>query len=291
MLRKKFFLINLSLFPCLMVHASNNQVTANDEKVLQEAEKNITESGLNKQKVKTIQKQQLNKSIKKDSSGEWKNKVLLGFNSASGNSFKQSISSNLQFQYTQKRVQTNFGWAYGYGKDEDGNVNERNSSYNVSLKYLISQKWFLNNEASYVSDSFDSYYRTAQILIGPGYRAIDDGEFYLDFIVGPGWRYQKPNLNEDGLDSGVRRENTNEPVAFQQLNFKWQILKKTSINFKLLAVEGSSNNAYTANIGLTNAITDNLALSISNNYTYNTNILPTYSHYDNKVNVQIQYLF
>ncbi|MBJ6977663.1 DUF481 domain-containing protein, partial [Vibrio cholerae] len=77
----------------------------------------------------------------------------------------------------------------------------------------------------------------------------------LELELGPGFRYQKPNLDEIDDDDIVFPDLVQEAIFRSNLKAEWQALDNLRFEAEMTMVSGRSNTSLDSNISLTNDIT------------------------------------
>ena len=188
-----------------------------------------------------------------------KTEVEFGYQSHTGNSDSRSLNARLNGEYTAGRHRTSGEWKY-YNLYKDGEEDKRQSTYSAQSDYKLSPKTYLYGSFKGVDSRYSAYFKDYTISSGLGYQFSNTEEFVLEVEVGPGFRYQEPNLDELDDDDIIFPEIVEEAIFRGNVNTSWQVLKNLQLKADVTLVSGHSNLKFDTELEAINDITDNIAL-------------------------------
>ncbi|MEZ8384945.1 DUF481 domain-containing protein, partial [Vibrio splendidus] len=169
-----------------------------------------------------------------------KTEVEFGYQSHTGNSDSRSLNARLNGEYTAGRHRTSGEWKY-YNLYKDGEEDKRQSTYSAQSDYKLSPKTYLYGSFKGVDSRYSAYFKDYTISSGLGYQFSNTEEFVLEVEVGPGFRYQEPNLDELDDDDIIFPEIVEEAIFRGNVNTSWQVLKNLQLKADVTLVSGHSN--------------------------------------------------
>ena len=190
-----------------------------------------------------------------------KTEVEFGYQSHTGNSDSRSLNARLNGEYTAGRHRTSGEWKY-YNLYKDGEEDKRQSTYSAQSDYKLSPKTYLYGSFKGVDSRYSAYFKDYTISSGLGYQFSNTEEFVLEVEVGPGFRYQEPNLDELDDDDIIFPEIVEEAIFRGNVNTSWQVLKNLQLKADVTLVSGHSNLKFDTELEAINDITDNIILGI-----------------------------
>ena len=195
-------------------------------------------------------------------SASWLPEIEFGYRSEQGNEDERSLNARLALSHISGRLR-NSGEIKIYMKNEDGEEDEREQTYQLQSDYKISPKFYIYGNFKGIDSKYSSYYHDYTISSGLGYQLTNTETLKIETELGPGYRYQEPNTDEIDDDDPIFPENVDEPIIRASLTANWKPLDNTSFNFDGTMVSGSSNTRFDTEISIINNITEDIALKIS----------------------------
>jgi putative salt-induced outer membrane protein len=187
--------------------------------------------------------------------------VEFGYQAHSGNSDSQSLNARLSSEYLTGRYRFKGEWKY-YQLYKDDKEDKRQSSYDLQADYKLSQRTYFYTSFTGYDSRYSAYYKDYTLSSGIGYQFTNTDKYGLEVEAGPGFRSQDPNLEEIGNDDLVFPETVNEPIFRGNASVRWQVVESLSLDGNVTLVAGESNTRMDTQFGLTNTITDDIALKL-----------------------------
>lgn len=210
-------------------------------------------------KAKPVKTQKKKSSV---GSASWLPEIEFGYRSEQGNEDERSLNARLALSHISGRLR-NSGEIKIYMKNEDGEEDEREQTYQLQSDYKISPKFYIYGNFKGIDSKYSSYYHDYTVSSGLGYQLTNTETLKIETELGPGYRYQEPNTDEIDDDDPIFPENVDEPIIRASLTANWKPLDNTSFNFDGTMVSGSSNTRFDTEISIINNITEDIALKIS----------------------------
>ncbi|MGR5120981.1 DUF481 domain-containing protein [Vibrio astriarenae] len=220
----------------------------------------------------------------------WNSEVEFGYQAHSGNSDTQSLNSRLDIEYISGRHRTYGEWKY-YLLYKDGDEDKRQSTYSLQSDYKLGPKTYLYGSFRGVDSKYSAYFKDYTLSGGLGYQFYNTDQFVLELEVGPGYRYQEPNLDEIDDDDIVFPDLVEEAIFRSNLNTKWSPLDNVIFAAEITLVSGQSNTRVDSDLSFTNTITEDIALKISHYREYHDRVPEGLSQTDSVVSVSIVVAF
>ncbi len=197
----------------------------------------------------------------------WAGKVELGYLEHSGNTSRATVNSKIAGSYTSGRHRTQASWKY-YHLRRQVYSNKRQSTYTLQSDYKLGPKMYIYTGFKGVDSSYSAYYKDHTLSFGLGTQVTNTDRLLLELEAGPGYRYQKPNIDEIDDSDVVFPVIVKEPIFRGNVRTEWNILPNLQLYTDITLISGSSNTNITADFGLTNKMTDNVAFKISQSEEY-----------------------
>lgn len=153
----------------------------------------------------------------------WNSQVEFGYQAHSGNSESQSLNTRLKLEYTEGRHRSSAEWKF-YMLYKDGEENKRQSTYTLQSDYKLGPKTYLYSSFKGIDSRYSAYYKDYTLSGGLGYQLANTKRFLMEVEVGPGYRYQEPNLDEIDDKDIVFPERVQEPIFRGNVNTTWKVL-------------------------------------------------------------------
>ena len=200
-----------------------------------------------------------------------KTEVEFGYQSHNGNSESRSLNARLNGEYTSGRHRTSGEWKY-YNLYKDGEEDKRQSTYSAQSDYKLSPKTYLYGSFKGVDSRYSAYFKDYTVSSGLGYQFSNTEEFILEVEIGPGFRYQEPNLDEIDDDDIIFPDIVEEAIFRGNVNTSWQVLPNLQFKADVTVVSGHSNLNFDTELEAINDITDNIALKIAHSRQYHDKV-------------------
>ncbi|WPC74409.1 DUF481 domain-containing protein [Vibrio porteresiae] len=197
----------------------------------------------------------------------WEGQVELGYQAHSGNTNTEALNTLLQASYTEGRHRTTGQWKL-YKLVRETYKDKRKSDYSLQSDYKLGPKHYLYSSFKGTDSNYTAYFKDYTFSAGLGYQLMHTEKVTWEFELGPGYRYQEPNVDEIDSNDVVFDETIQEPIIRFNVRNEWVIRKNLNFYADVTVVTGDSNTTYTSDVGLTNNITDNIALKLSHNLQY-----------------------
>ncbi len=216
--------------------------------------------------------------------------VEFGYQSHTGNSDSRSLNARLSAEYTEGRHRSTGEWKY-YNLYKDGEEDKRQSTYTAQSDYKLSPKTYLYGSFKGVDSRYSAYFKDYTISTGLGYQFSNTETFVLELEVGPGFRYQEPNLDEIDDDDIIFPEIVEEGIFRGNLNSSWQVLPNLRFNADMTLVSGRSNLRLDTDLEAVNDITENIALKIAHSRQYHDKVPNGLDKADSVLSVNLLFQF
>ncbi|MGL4827788.1 MAG: DUF481 domain-containing protein [Vibrio sp.] len=220
----------------------------------------------------------------------WKNQVEFGYQAHSGNTESESINSRIKSEYTLGRHRTYGEWKF-YKLDKDGKEDKRQSTYALQSDYKLGPKTYLYSSFYGTDSRYSAYFKDYTLSGGLGYQFAYTDDVVLELELGPGFRYQKPNLDEIDDDDIVFPDLVEEAIFRGNLKAEWQALDNLRFEAEMTMVAGESNTSLDSDVSLTNDITDHIALKIRQSRQYHDRVPEGLSKADSVISVNLLFEF
>lgn len=103
-------------------------------------------------------------------------------------------------------------WKF-YKLDKNGKEDKRQSTFAFQSDYKLGPKTYLYGSFYGTNSRYTAYFKDHTLSGGLGYQFAYTDEMVLELELGPGFRYQKPNLDEIDDDDIVF------PISFRKRYF------------------------------------------------------------------------
>ncbi|WP_375754173.1 DUF481 domain-containing protein [Vibrio sp. HN007] len=216
--------------------------------------------------------------------------VEFGYQSHSGNSDTQSLNARGDVEYVSGRHRYS-GELKLYKLDKDGVEDKRQATYQAQTDYKLGSNVYLYGNFRGVDSKYSAYFKDYTLSGGLGYQTSFSSDFIMEVEVGPGYRYQEPNLDELDDDDIIFPNVVKEPIARGSVNINWQVLDSLALSGELTVTGGSSNTNLDSNISAINNITDDIALKVSHSRQYHDRVPEGLSNTDSIFTVNLLFLF
>jgi len=220
----------------------------------------------------------------------WDTEVEFGYQAHTGNSDSQSLNSRLNAEYVEGRHRTSGEWKY-YLLYKDGEEDKRQSTYTAQSDYKLGQKTYLYGSFKGVDSRYSAYFKDYTLSGGLGYQFSNTDKFVLELEVGPGFRYQEPNLDEIDDDDIIFPETVQEGIFRGNINTSWQALDNLAFSADVTVVSGVSNTRTDTDLSVTNNITEDIALKLTHSRQYHDKVPEGLKKADSIFSVNLLFIF
>ena len=220
----------------------------------------------------------------------WDTEVEFGYQAHKGNSDSESLNSRLSAEYIKGRYRTSGEWKY-YLLYKDGTEDKRQSTYTMQSDYKLGPKTYLYSSYKGVNSKYTAYYKDHTLSGGLGYQLSNTDDFLLEVEVGPGYRYQEPNLDEIDDDDIIFPNIVREAIFRGNINSSWQVLENLRLSADVTWVSGHSNTRTDTDISVTNNITEDIALKLTHSRQYHDKVPEGLSKADSMFSVNLLFVF
>lgn len=216
--------------------------------------------------------------------------VEFGYQSHTGNSDTQSLNSRVYAEYTsgQHRHSGEFKL---YKLNKDGEEDKHQITYQAQSDYKLGSNIYLYGSFKGIDSRYSAYFKDYTLSGGLGYQFAHSKKLSLEIEVGPGYRYQEPNLDEIDDEDLIFPNIVKEPIFRGNLSADWQALSSLALSAQLTLVSGDSNTRIDSEISATNNITDDIALKISQSRQHHSKVPEGLSKSDSVLSFNLLFVF
>lgn len=220
----------------------------------------------------------------------WNSEVEFGYQAHSGNSDSESLNSRIDAEYIKGRHRTSGEWKF-YLLYKDGEEDKRQSTYSAQSDYKLSPKTYLYGSFKGVDSRYSAYYKDYTVSGGLGYQFANSEDFLLEVEMGPGFRYQEPNLDEIDDDDIIFPDLVEEAIFRGKVNSRWQALDNLAFEATMTLVSGHSNTRVDTDASVINAITEDIALKLAYSRQYHDRVPEGLENSDSIFSVNLLFAF
>ncbi|MCP3697526.1 MAG: DUF481 domain-containing protein [Aliivibrio sp.] len=220
----------------------------------------------------------------------WESQVEFGYQSNNGNSDSQSLNSRFEGSYTSGQHRHTGEIKY-YLSEKDGEANKNQLSLNLQSDYKISPDYYLYANFKGLNTKYSAYFNDYTFSGGLGYQISNSEKLLLEVEVGPGFRYQNPNLDEIDDDDLILPETVQEPIIRTNINMSWKALDNLTLAGEVTITAGHSNTRVDSEVSVTNNITEEIALRVAQSQEYLDRVPPGLSNTDSVFSVNLLFAF
>ncbi|BDU38769.1 DUF481 domain-containing protein [Vibrio nigripulchritudo] len=196
-----------------------------------------------------------------------KTEVEFGYQAHSGNSDSESLNSRLEGVYTEGRHRHSGEWKF-YKLNKNGKEDKRQSTYQLQSDYKLGPRTYLYANFKGIDSKYSAYFKDYTWSSGLGYQFSYTDDLKLSMELGPGYRHQKPNLDELDDDDLIFPHNVDEFIFRGLFKGDWKMLPSLSLSAEISIVSGQSNTRFDNEVSITNTITENIALKLTHSRQY-----------------------
>ncbi|CAM3110317.1 DUF481 domain-containing protein [Vibrio mytili] len=216
--------------------------------------------------------------------------VEFGYQAHTGNTDSRSLNARLSAEYTSGRHRSYGEWKY-YNLYKDGEEDKRSSTYSMQSDYKLGPKTYLYGSFKGVDSRYSAYYKDYTLSGGLGYQFAYTQNFTLEVEVGPGFRYQEPNLDEIDDDDIIFPDIVREGIFRSNVSASWQALDNLSFTTNITMITGKSNLNVDSEISAINEITEDIALKLTHSRQYHDKVPEGLSKADSIFSVNLLFAF
>ncbi len=216
--------------------------------------------------------------------------VEFGYQAHTGNTDSRSLNARLSAEYTSGRHRSSGEWKY-YNLYKDGEEDKRSSTYSAQSDYKLGPKTYLYGSFKGVDSRYSAYFKDYTLSGGLGYQFAYTEKFILEAEIGPGFRYQEPNLDEIDDDDIIFPDIVQEGILRGNINTTWQALDNLSLSADITLVAGKSNTRVDSDLSVTNDITEDIALKLAHSRQYHDKVPEGLSKADSVFSVNLLFAF
>nr|WP_238930537.1 DUF481 domain-containing protein [Vibrio sp. S9_S30] len=220
------------------------------------------------------------------SSSPLKTEVEFGYQAHRGNSNSESLNSRLEGVYIQGRHRHSGEWKF-YKLNKNSKEGKKQSTYQVQSDYKLAPRTYLYANFKGIDSKYSAYFKDYTWSGGLGYQFTYTDDLKLSLELGPGYRHQKPNLDELDDNDLIFPDNVDEFIFRGHFTGDWKVLPVLSLSADLLVVSGKSNTRFDNEISITNAITEDIALKLSHSRQYLDRVPNDLSNTDTMVSANL----
>ena len=216
--------------------------------------------------------------------------VEFGYQASSGNSDSDSLNARFSMEHEKGRHRYKGEWKY-FVMYKDGIENKRQSTVEAQADYKLEPTNYLYGNFKRMDSKYSAYYVNYTISSGLGYLLSDTKLFTLELELGPGFRYQEPNLSKIGAKDIIYPEVVKEVIGRGNVKAIWQALINLNLSANVTLVSGESSTQTDVDLSATNNITDNVALKLSHNSQHYSWVPEGLRNKDDIFSVNLLFLF
>ncbi|MGF1698667.1 DUF481 domain-containing protein [Vibrio kyushuensis] len=220
----------------------------------------------------------------------WNTEVEFGYQAHNGNSDSQSLNSRMNAEYVSGRHRSSGEWKF-YMLYKDGEEDKRQSTYTAQSDYKLSPKTYLYGNFKGVESRYSAYFKDHTLSGGLGYQFTNTDALLIELELGPGFRYQEPNLDELKDDDIIFPETVQEGIFRGNINVVWSVVNDLKLSADITAVSGPSNTRLDTDFSATNNITDDIALKVAYARQYHDQVPTGLSNADSIFSVNLLFIF
>lgn len=220
----------------------------------------------------------------------WDTQVEFGYQAHSGNTTSEALNSRLKSEYTSGRYRTTGDWKF-YRLEKNGKETKRQSTYSLQSDYKLGSDTYLYSSFKGMDSQYTAYFKDFTVSGGLGYQVANSEALLLEVELGPGYRYQEPNLDEIDDDDIVFPDVVQEPIFRTNVRGNWQVLDNLKLGIDITHITGKSNTMWDSDISITNNITEDIALKLSQSRQYHDKVPEGLSKADSIFSINLLFIF
>lgn len=220
----------------------------------------------------------------------WDTEVEFGYQSHTGNSDTRSLNARVAADYTSGRYRSSGEWKY-YLLYKDGEEDKRQLTYKAQSDYKLGPMTYLYGSFKGVDSLYSAYFKDYTLSGGLGYQVANTETLILEVELGPGYRYQEPNLDEIDDDDIVFPKTVQEAIFRGHISSKWQVVDNLSLTASTTVVSGHSNTRIDTDLSAINNITEDIALKLTHSRQYHDKVPEGVEKTDSVFSVNLLFVF
>ncbi|WP_337880876.1 DUF481 domain-containing protein [Rheinheimera sp.] len=223
----------------------------------------------------------------------WSGDVEVGVALSRGNTESTAVRSNAELNQELERFRNKYfiQTLFQRNSTEDSVTGEKNdytTGQRIGLTGQSNYKFWqsdssLFGRAHYLNDRFGAFREQMSVAAGYANRLYSEGENYLDFETGPGMAYDKPSEGES--NSGL--------IWYAAANFEYHFSATSKFKQTLeynVSLDGH-NTSYVSRSAITAQINNQLALRLSVNVKYDSDVAADKKSTDSETAATVVYSF
>jgi putative salt-induced outer membrane protein len=223
----------------------------------------------------------------------WGGDVEVGVVLSRGNTEATAVRTNAELKheledfrnkyYIQTLLQRNTQTNSATGEKEDNTTGQRVGVTAQSNYKLHRSDSSFFGRAAYLNDRFGAFREQSSLAVGYANRLYENGQNYLDFETGPGLAYDRPSEGES--NSGM--------IWYAAGNFEYHFSETSKFKQTLeyaISLDGH-NTSYTSRSAITAQINNELALRLSVNIKYDSDVGVDKKSTDSETSASVVYSF
>ncbi len=220
----------------------------------------------------------------------WASEAELGFQRLKGNANSMAVNARLATKYINDN--------YIHGSEarfllvETDEVQDKHQSVLESqANYKFDDKSYVLANLSYLADKYGAYFKDVTFSVGLGYMPAWSDEIRWRLEIGPGFHYQRPNLDEIGDDDLILPHDVKEPIMRAQSVLTWDISDSATTEGRFIVISGKSNTTLESRGSIETDILDTFAIKFSSTLRFIDKVPPGMKNKDSILNVNLLYRF
>lgn len=199
----------------------------------------------------------------------WSSELELGYQSLGGNSDSESLNSRVALTYMKNQYRHKAEAKYLLA-EKDGEEDKRKGQVEIQSDMKIDGRTYVLGNITYIDDKYGPYFTDFTFATGLGYQLLRQETLQVEVEAGPGYRHQEPNIDEIDDDDIIVPETVDEAILRGNAKLTWKPSKTVEVNARLTGIAGNSNSTLEAQVNLTSAINDHIAIKFSNTQKLNS---------------------
>ncbi|WP_390237351.1 DUF481 domain-containing protein [Vibrio sp. F74] len=219
-----------------------------------------------------------------------KSEIEFGYQSHTGNTDSQALNSRVDAEYTSGRHRHS-GEFKLHKLDKNGEEDKFQLTYEAQSDYKLGIGIYLYGGFKGIDSRHSAYYKDYTLSGGLGYQVVNSKDLLVEVEIGPGYRYQEPNLDELDDDDIIFPNIVQEPIFRGQFSSNWQIIDSFSLSAKVTLTTGESNSKVDTELSAINNITDDIALKIVHEKQSHSKVPNGLSDTESSLSVNLLFIF
>ncbi|UXI01066.1 YdiY family protein [Photobacterium sp. TY1-4] len=199
----------------------------------------------------------------------WASELELGYQALGGNSDSESLNARVGLTYVKNQYRHTTEAKYLLA-EKDGEEDKRKGQLELQSDRKINDSTYVLGNVSYIDDRYGPYFSDFTFSTGLGYQLLRLETFQMEVEAGPGYRHQEPNIDEIDDDDIIVPMTVNELILRGNTKFIWKPSKTVEVEGRITTIAGNSNSTLEAELNLTSAISEHIAIKLSNTQKLNS---------------------